>query len=161
MRRAIMVAAGQHHALAILGIASPPFSRPAAKGGGCKTSLDDPDQRTTEQNGPTTEQDARTVPTLRSLCEAKAQEMVELGNLSSCLAFAQVLVPVASDAPVGAPVRDAPLVLQSRRHLLVLQSVMPWCSNLFARRHLLVLQSVHASPRRFLRRFLPSLPPTF
>ena len=161
MRRAIMVAAGQHHALAILGIASPPFSRPAAKGGGCKTSLDDPDQRTTEQNGRTPEQDGRTVPTLRSLCEAKAQEMVELGNLSSCLAFAQVLVPVASDPPVGAPVRDAPLVLQSRRHLLVLQSVMPWCSNLFARRHLLVLQSVHASPRRFLRRFLPSLPPTF
>ena len=36
MRRAIMVAAGQHHALAILGIASPPFSRPAAKGGGAR-----------------------------------------------------------------------------------------------------------------------------
>ena len=74
MRRAIGVAAGQHHALAILGVASPPFSRPAPSAV-CKAHLD------CHQG---------TVPSLRSLCEAKAQEMVELANLSSCLAFAQV-----------------------------------------------------------------------
>ena len=96
MRRAIVVAAGQHHALAILGIASPPFSRP---GTGRRTDGNDGlqgtdgDQDTQDQD--TQDQDThhdtpRAMPTLRNLCEAKAQELVELSNLSSCLAFTQV-----------------------------------------------------------------------
>ena len=64
IRRAIAVAAGSHHGLAIVGIAVPP-SLPAARCQG--------------------------VPSLRWLCETAAQQMVDLSNVASCLAFTEAV----------------------------------------------------------------------
>ena len=64
IRRAIGVAAGSHHGLAIVGIAVPP-SLPAARCQGVRS--------------------------LRWLCETAAQQMVDLSNVVSCLAFTEAV----------------------------------------------------------------------
>ena len=73
MRRGIAVAAGTHHGLAILGICEPPKSVPGS-------SYETKKKRAGAGTG---------VPSLRSLCERAAQDMVDLSNVGSCCSFTE------------------------------------------------------------------------
>jgi len=70
MRRAIAVAAGTNHALAILGMALAPKVLGAA--------------------GKARKAGGQGVPSLRSLCEVAAQDMVDIANVASCCTFTEV-----------------------------------------------------------------------
>jgi hypothetical protein len=73
--RAICVGAGTHHGLAILGVAVPPRLKTEVR----------------EDAGGDDACRVCRVPSLRSLCEHKVQELVDVSNVVSCLKFTEAV----------------------------------------------------------------------